>query len=228
MRLVTFTLASATLLSCGQVNIDQKDVRNFSTSEQAAMDSAMIHAEVAAVLRTKIMETFYPHTPVADEINRRNGLSGIKHNHRGVAFKVTTDSTLSRIASIAKRISTEGYSAYRSRMGFGGEPDEVCVLFALDDFDILHYEQTDGINYDITIDGLISVLQVWSQELDLTVIGASSDWVEASIGKDPKDWNELGTRIYSFCPDVVDQGTGSVSALVSEMKRTRALYLWWD
>lgn len=230
MRFVSFTFASVTLLACGQGNTDQRyqDVRDFSASEQAAMDSARIDGGVAGVLRTKIRETFYLHTPEADEISGRSGFSATKHNYRGVAFRVSPDSTTARIAAIAKRISPESYRAYRSRMGFGGEPDEVCVMFALDDMDILRYEQTDGINYDITTDSLISVLREWSKELGLTVVGASSDWVDATIEKEPSDWNALAAKVYMFCPDVVEQGAGSVEALAEEMKRNKTLYLWWD
>jgi len=35
-------------------------------------------------------------------------------------------------------------------------------------------------------------------------------------------------EVYQFCPDVVDQGAGSIDALAEEMKRTNALFLWWD
>ena len=231
MRTASIGLIASALLACGQgVSGPQEErVRGLSPSEQAAMDSAHIDGGVSAVLRSKIRETFYLHTPEADEINRRSGFPAQKHMFRGVAFKVHPDSTADRIAAISDRIRPEGYIAYRSRMGFGDEHDEVCVLQTQQvDMAILRYEQTDGINYDITTDSLVSVLLEWSKELDLSITGASGDWVEASIGKEPKNWKEFAARVYAFCPDIVDQGTGSVAALEDEMKRTRTLYLWWD
>jgi hypothetical protein len=231
MRIVSIGFISSVLLACGQGSSEPQTerVRGLSPSEQAAMNSANVDGGVSAVLRSKIRETFYLHTPEAYDMNRRNDFLAQKHAFRGVAFKVHPDSTADRIAAIAHRIRPEGYKAYRSRMGFGGEHDEVCVLQTQQvDLGILRYEQTDGINYDITTDSLVSVLLEWSKEFDLSITGASGDWVEASIGKEPKDWNEFAARVYAFCPDVVDQGTGSVAALADQMKQTRTLYLWWD
>jgi hypothetical protein len=42
------------------------------------------------------------------------------------------------------------------------------------------------------------------------------------------DANALARRFYAFCPDIVDQGTGSVEALAQELRRSRTLYCWWD
>jgi hypothetical protein len=227
MKTVAFLFALATLLACGQdIRIEHK-VRAFTADEQAAMDSARIDGGVATRLRMHIPETFYLHAPEADVINARSDFPGAKHPWRGVAFRVHPDSTHARIEAIAKRISGEGYSVYRSRMGFGGEPDELCVLMTQQlDMAILRYEQTDGINYDITTDSLIQTLEAWNLQLSIT--GASHDWMEAHIGKDIRDWHALAQQVYAFCPDVVDQGSGSVEALADEMKRTKTLYLWWD
>lgn len=191
------------------------------------MDSARIDGGVTARLRKHVPETFYLHTPEADEINKRSGFPVARHMWRGVAFQVHPDSTPVRISALIERIRPEGYAVYRSRMGFGGEPDEVCVLMTQQlDMSILHYEQTNGGNYDITTDSIIRTIESW--DLQLTIVGASSDWMQAIIGKDVRDWQALAEQVYDFCPDVVDQGTGTVEALAQEMEQTRSLYLWWD
>ena len=43
-----------------------------------------------------------------------------------------------------------------------------------------------------------------------------------------RDPDALARRFYGFCPDIVDQGTGSVASLAAEMRRERTLYCWWD
>jgi len=35
-------------------------------------------------------------------------------------------------------------------------------------------------------------------------------------------------EMYKVCPDIVDQGTGSIEALAEEMKKTKRLFFWWD
>jgi hypothetical protein len=38
----------------------------------------------------------------------------------------------------------------------------------------------------------------------------------------------LAQHLYEFCPDIVDQGCGSVDALADELAMTGRLVLWWD
>ena len=56
---------------------------------------------------------------------------------------------------------------------------------------------------------------------------ADQDWVQCEFVRQPTDMLVFAREVYQFCPDVVDQGTGSV-ALGREMRTTNTLYLWWD
>jgi hypothetical protein len=68
----------------------------------------------------------------------------------------------------------------------------------------------------------------WAEKYGLRLVGAGSDWIEAEFTRPPSDWKVFAAEVYEFCPDVVDQGTGSVPALAEEMKAQNAVYLWWD
>ena len=52
--------------------------------------------------------------------------------------------------------------------------------------------------------------------------------VEAVFVKQPADMDAFAREVYEFCPDVVEQGVGTVKALADEMRRSGILYLWWD
>ena len=43
-----------------------------------------------------------------------------------------------------------------------------------------------------------------------------------------KELKGLAKEIDTFCPDIVEQGTGTISGLIEEMKETGKLFLWWD
>jgi hypothetical protein len=88
--------------------------------------------------------------------------------------------------------------------------------------------ETDGINYDITNDSLIKIVKKFDEKYSLELIGASGDWCDFYVNSEPKDWNEFAKEVYKVCPDVVDQGAGTVEALADEMKKTKRLYFWWD
>ena len=68
----------------------------------------------------------------------------------------------------------------------------------------------------------------WSKKFGLKLVGAGQDWIEAEFAHPPTDWKAFAYEVYAFCPDVVDQGSGSVSALAKEMKAKNYVYLWWD
>jgi len=71
-------------------------------------------------------------------------------------------------------------------------------------------------------------LKTWDSAYGLRFRGVGFDWVEAEFTRQPSDMMSFAKQVYKFCPDVVDQGAGTVEKLAAEMARTNALYLWWD
>lgn len=125
---------------------------------------------------------------------------------------------------------TKGHTmyVYEQNFGLGDDKDKVAIVNTSDKYKILEETATDGINYDIDNDSVISIIRGFDTQLNLTLTGAGLDWCQFSIGKAPADWDAFAENVYAVCPDVVDQGTGSIEELASEMKRTNTLYLWWD
>lgn len=112
--------------------------------------------------------------------------------------------------------------------GIDNDPDKVAIVHAQDQFEVLRRRQTDGINYDIDNDSVISIIRTFDAKYELTLTGAGLDWCQFTIGKEPSDWDAMAEEVYEVCPDVVDQGTGTVEDLASELKENKTLYLWWD
>ena len=106
--------------------------------------------------------------------------------------------------------------------------DRIAVLKTTDKYDVLRQVATDGINYGITNDSLLTIIKNFDSKYSLELIGASGDWCEFIIHKEPNDWNKFAEDVYSICPDAVDQGAGSISKLAETIKTTKRLYLWWD
>ncbi len=134
------------------------------------------------------------------------------------------------VAGLRKELASQGFLVFRSQVNFGidGKPDRVAVLRGTDQFEILEGMGTNGINYDITNDMVVGKLKEWDARFGLVVTGADFDWAEAEFVKRPADMDSFAAEVYSFCPDVVDQGTGDVTKLAGEMAGTNTLYLWWD
>lgn len=122
----------------------------------------------------------------------------------------------------------KGYLIFVSQDNFNRAPDKITVIKSNDQFDILRFMATNGINYDINTDSLITRLKTWNNKYPFDIIGADGDWVEARFTSPPSSFAVFAKEVYAFCPDVVDQGTNTVQALGDEMESFNMLYLWWD
>ena len=125
-------------------------------------------------------------------------------------------------------LSGTGYSAYLNDEAFGYDADRIAIVRGHDEYEYLSMVRTDGINYDLEHENVLSRYRLWDEEYGLSLVGAGLNWLEADLETPPRDWLAFAEEVYEFCPDVVDQGTGDVESLADEMRRINYVYLWWD
>jgi hypothetical protein len=149
---------------------------------------------------------------------------------KGLVFKAMPDPCERILERNHDIFRDNGYALFilERHFGIGKKPDIMAVLATIDKFKILGTIGTNGLNYDIDNDSIINVIRELDRKYSLDLIGAGGDWCEFFITKPPDNWAELAGVAYAFCPDIVDQGTGTVEALEQELKRTKRLYFWWD
>lgn len=149
---------------------------------------------------------------------------------QGLVFKEQNSKSYDLVFSLKDKFKEKGYSIFLLENNFNidNKPDNIGVLKTTDKYTVLKQIATDGINWDITNDSLISIIKTFDKKYSLELIGASGDWCEFLIHNEPKSWTQFAKEVYKVCPDVVDQGTGTVQALADEMKKTKRLYFWWD
>ena len=116
---------------------------------------------------------------------------------------------------------------YENTFGYSGR-DALILLPTTDKFAVLRAAGTNGVNYDILNRQIIR----WLRRLDRThpfvLTEAGIDTAAGRFVRPVEDPDRLAKQMYRFCPDIVDQGTGTVPALARELERTQTLYLWWD
>jgi hypothetical protein len=105
---------------------------------------------------------------------------------------------------------------------------EVVVAAGSDQFDILRVAQSDAVNFDMDTEDLIRKLQEYDTAHGIDIFHAETDTIEFRFRKIPRDMNTFCKDLYEFCPDIVDQGVGSIEALQKEISETGTVYLWWD
>ncbi|MCD2424060.1 DUF4253 domain-containing protein [Niabella pedocola] len=148
----------------------------------------------------------------------------------GIIFSETEDNAYELIYKLKDSMRNKGYTIFKVELigESGNWKHSVGIIKETDPYRILKYMATDGINYEITNDSLITMIKDLDKKYQLELIGASGDYCEFIIHRPPADWNQLAKEVYAICPDTVDQGAGSVEELARELKQNRRLYCWWD
>lgn len=119
-----------------------------------------------------------------------------------------------------------------TRSGAAGPPEDRIVELVVgpgeSQLDILRLAQTSAPNYDRSTDDLIARLAAIDARYGITLLRAESDTVTFELRTQPDDVRAFADEIYALCPDVVDQGVGSVAELAEMIEITERVYLWWD
>ena len=222
---------NALLFGCSQP--DQKEqsegsvASNISPSEKLLFDSLQFDVSILNEVRK-----FTNAAVEARKIIFHNyDLSDSKesaHSFKVIALELPANEARGIVLSLRQNLKQKGYSIYISESNFGHSPDVVSILKSADQFDILRVEQTDGVNHGIEHQDVLNKLIGWNKSKPFIIIGAGIDWVEAIFVSTPAGMDEFAEEVYEFCPDVVDQGTGTVELLSQEMSGNNTLYLWWD
>jgi Domain of unknown function (DUF4253) len=203
----------------------------LTSEEKTICDTLQIDASIIKSIRqynSHKMEPF--HYSLGKFVTKEGEIEADPIFLQGLVFNETNSKSYDLVFSLKNQFKEKGYSIFLLENNFNidNEPDNIAVLKTTDKYTVLKQIATDGINWNITNDSLISIIKTFDKKYSLELIGASGDWCEFIIHTEPKNWMEFANEVYKVCPDVVDQGTGTVQALADEMKKTKRLYFWWD
>jgi hypothetical protein len=109
-----------------------------------------------------------------------------------------------------------------------GRPDVIGLSVGSDPYALVEGVGTNAWNYGFGPDSIVRWLRALEREQPFRLTGIAFDWLEARFTSALRDPAGLAARVYAFCPDVVDQGTGTVRRLARELRTTGTLYCWWD
>lgn len=108
------------------------------------------------------------------------------------------------------------------------EGNEVVVGVGDSQFDILRIAQSDAVNYDMETDDLVRRLEQYDRDYGIDIFHAETDTIEFKLKKMPNDISAFCKDLYEFCPDIVDQGVGTVEELEKAVAKSGHIFLWWD
>lgn len=75
------------------------------------------------------------------------------------------------------------------------------------------------------------VARYWREKFGAEIAVMTSDTIEFTVASPPVEkeaCKALARQMYLYCPDIVDQGVGSVSTLAKCVEGSTTWYFWWD
>ena len=148
----------------------------------------------------------------------------------GASVGVPAERADSIIASTQRAFLARGFFLFRHEPNYGlnGRPDEIALVPVWDQYRVVKLVGTNGANFDLSNADVIAWLRELEKDAPFVLIGVGFDHVEARFTGRVADPQAMAERLYKFCPDIVNQGTGSVAELASELRRLDTFFCWWD
>ena len=158
-------------------------------------------------------------------INEENYLE-LNELHNGIHSNISEEKANLIVKKLKKQFRSKGYLIFV----FSGEEDSksIGVIKGTNDLDILRYRKTNSINHNYKNKDIIEKISKWNEKFGLTVIGCGKDWLELEFKELPADLDSFSNEVYTFCPDIVDQGVGELQNLKELIKEMNGIWLWWD
>lgn len=77
----------------------------------------------------------------------------------------------------------------------------------------------------------IAALRSWHERFGAELVGIDGDTLNIRVARRPRSRDEalaLAREQYHYCPDLIDQGVGTLSALAAGLLASDWWFFWWD
>lgn len=105
---------------------------------------------------------------------------------------------------------------------------DIIIIDGSDPYDIIKRIGTNGVNYDIYNSDVVNKLKEWNDQVNFKFVVIDVSRIHAYMGKLPNNIQSFSKDVYAFCPDVIDQGYGSMNKMISDYEENKYFWLWWD
>jgi hypothetical protein len=203
---------------------------NFSKKEKELLLKNNIHLEdLSSLKRYANTEFFQFETTDPGFVYRSDSLqkTGIEEKE-GVSFRVKLVKAKRVRDYYRKKLKDKGYTLFYSDVPEYSKNITFSIIPCKDQFEIIRLQKTDGINYDITNEDLITKLKEWDKRYSITILGADYDWVTLKVDCSENELDRFAKEVVAFCPDFgyyYENGEGKVK---ETLFLNREVFLWWD
>jgi hypothetical protein len=146
----------------------------------------------------------------------------------GIAVTVPEDRSLEILRELRRKLHPLHYLAFIVESNSGLKTDKIGVIKGPDPYEIIRIMNTGGDENGISTDDVLERLKDWEKISSFHILGADSSRVELEFTRLPADLKAFAEEVYDFSPDAVDEGPGTVEALMKELRKTGRIILMWE
>lgn len=130
--------------------------------------------------------------------------------------------------NLQRQFLERGCFVYEPDYSHGEKPEKLCILPTTDKYNVIALHQTNGCNYGIGPGYVVEWLKKLEVEQPFVLTCIAHDTLAGHFLTQIEDPEGLAFRMYDFCPDIVDQGCGSIEVLAQSLQASSELFFWWD
>ena len=215
------------LHACSQPDYAKKYPFQLALSEKTGIELfVIIAAEGITKSNGQRLKTYLSASSFPDDSIHQPQPKGKTVEIPGISFIVPADKKFDLIDLINERISYRGYQTFVSDQTYNEKNHvTISIVKAQNKYNVLRLQQTNGINYGISTDSLITMLMSFETKYPFEIVGADFDWCELRLKNDPDNWVDLAREVLKICPTdeiTAEQFAGALKA------DGRYIFLWWD
>jgi ankyrin repeat protein len=135
---------------------------------------------------------------------------------------------LAQWQQLHEQVQRRGFHLVQARPNPLAGPTTLLLFPTKDKYAVIKACGTDGGTCDLSTQRIIAWLRKLDKKLPFVLTGCGHDFLAGRFLSPIRDGSQLAMKMFAFCPDIVDQGCGSVDALAREIERTQRFCLWWD
>jgi hypothetical protein len=153
-------------------------------------------------------------------------------NTKGLKVFVEFDSTQKNRESLSKYFKPKGYLVFLSGQYYNrkGTKNFLTIIKSSDQFDIVKFQGTIDSNKKRpkTNEVIIEQLKKWENDFKFEIAGAEIYYIEAKFITKPSNMNKFADELTKFCPELLNDGTGKIEDLISDMNKNNSFYMLFD
>ncbi|WCO00314.1 DUF4253 domain-containing protein [Psychroserpens ponticola] len=231
MKKIIYVLILITAVSCLNKNDSKLDVATHIRFNDVDKNGLTIDTKLLSNIKNDLKKT-------PNKLNRevwnydKEGNEEHYVLNKGVVFKFVEEQKAHSIFNAYYEQVVKGNNyIFLTNMDFDESYNtyyDIVIIDGSDPFKIIELIGTNGVNYDVYNPDIIKKLKAWDSQINFKFVVIDVSRIHAYIGKLPRDINKFSNEVYEFCPDVIDQGYGTMDEMISDYTENKYFWLWWD